>query len=470
MADVIEIRSYEPTEKQKQAHESSKRYVLFGGAMGGGKSRWISEHMNRAMLRWPGNRGFIGRKRYSDFATSTYLILQKVLSPYIQAGKVVENKGRKIFQYYNGSELFYGQFDDDVETGTNRLFSSEFGIIGGDEAWELSETQFKKAGTRLRHKLPSGEFPFFQFVMGSNPSQGWLKTRFILNPNKKTDDFIPSLPKENPHNPDDYEAQLRELFRGDIQYIKAFLEGDWDSVAAPDDLVNGDDLRACFAAVNPIIRHYDNKVVAIDVARYGDDRTVLYGFHNEYPVHKVSYGQKSIMHTVGEAWALEKKLGGRALFVVDDTALGGGVTDALDEQVHSSVLPINFGSQADNTEKYANKRSELFGYARHAILQKMCAIPETDVELHQELAGMKFRYQGDRKFYLESKSEIKKRLGRSPDSADAFVLGLWGCYWLNTPEGMRVFGDVNERKEPAWVKANQDAAWGAKGDPMGVYA
>ena len=55
--------------------------------MGGGKSRWLCEHINDHMMRYPGNRGFIGRKQFSDFKISTYLTLGKVLEQLIQTGR-----------------------------------------------------------------------------------------------------------------------------------------------------------------------------------------------------------------------------------------------------------------------------------------------------------------------------------------------------------------------------------------------
>jgi len=47
---------YQPKPKQLQAHQSRSKYILFGGAMGGGKSWWLCMEAIINALLFPGNR------------------------------------------------------------------------------------------------------------------------------------------------------------------------------------------------------------------------------------------------------------------------------------------------------------------------------------------------------------------------------------------------------------------------------
>jgi phage terminase large subunit len=452
--------SYMPTPKQLLAHNSKKRYILYGGAMGGGKTRWICEHIKFHMIQFPGNRGYIGRKVYSDFKLSTYLQLQKALEPYMQAGLIKENKEDKVFHFWNKSDLFYGQFDDDSESGTNRLFSSEFGVIACDEAWELSEDQFKKAGTRLRHKCSQGVNPLYQFVMASNPAQNWLKDRFILKPNPLTEDFIQSLPKENPYNPEDYEAQIRDLFRGDEKFIQAFLEGNWDAIGSFDDLFTMEMLKPQLRKEIKVLDTgglvYDIRLISCDPARFGDDKTVIYCAQNERIVYSQSYGKKDLMETVGNILHWDRIMGG-AVIVTDDTGLGGGITDRLIEEGNmDKLLPINFGSKASDSSKFTNKRAEMYWNAMLKIREGIWTLPEEDKELIGDLLSIKYKFKSDGKIYLESKEEIKKRRGKSPDRADAYVMLVEAWMWCLTKSGKEQYVNKLLPREPEWVRLRRE--------------
>jgi hypothetical protein len=57
-----------------------------------------------------------------------------------------------------------------------------------------------------------------------------------------------------------------------------------------------------------------------------------------------------------------------------------------------------------------------------------------DFILNGQLSSTKFHYTGNGKIQAEGKDDIKKRLGRSPDRADAFVMGLYALSYVPTLE------------------------------------
>lgn len=417
--------------------------------MGGGKTRTLCEELNRQMIAYDGNRGLLLRKVFNDFKLSTYVILtEQVLSEHIQNGTVVENKQDKCFRYWNGSRLDYGglQLGEGVTAKEkSKYFSTEYGCIGIDEAREISEREFKELGTRLRHRLPKtaknyhtvdeiGEKrPPYHMFLGSNPSQNWLKNRFILAPNPQTDIFIPALPRDNRYNPPDYVEQLRELFKGDEKMIKAYIEGSWDSVGSIDDLLTMDEIKACvgFPYVNDT--KITKRFTVADIARFGDDSTVIYDFKDLEVKNTEIYGKRDTMETVGRLqYHIQTN---ESDMVGTDVIATPGVHDRLYEISKSlreqdkpsfSPYPIDFRCKPDD-ESFFNLRAEVYWKGSRMIKNRACPIPD-DVQLHGQLCSIKYKFMGGRtgtKIQIESKDEIKKRLGMSPDKADTFMMGLW---------------------------------------------
>jgi hypothetical protein len=167
--------------------------------------------------------------------------------------------------------------------------------------------------------------------------------------------------------------------------------------------------------------------LGVDVARFGSDETVFYEARGPR-VRCVYVAQgHDLMDTAGRvaAWINEqKKTGGDAAarrVRIDDTGLGGGVTDRLRELGHY-VTPINFGASASDSERYANARSELFFTLRERFRTNEIALDPADRKLLRDVSTIKYRMTSKGQIQLESKADMKKRLGHSPDRADALAL------------------------------------------------
>jgi len=156
-----------------------------------------------------------------------------------------------------------------------------------------------------------------------------------------------------------------------------------------------------------------------DVARYGQDETIIFPIYEggivENPV--VRHGQ-DLMATAGQLKAL-----GAPSLGVDDAGLGGGVTDRLREQ-SVSVTPCIGGGGAIEDRKFVNARAEMWWALREALKAGDLALPD-DRKLAADLTNVKFSYDSRGRIKLESKDEIKKRLGRSPDRGDALAIANW---------------------------------------------
>ena len=105
---------------------------------------------------------------------------------------------------------------------------------------------------------------------------------------------------------------------------------------------------------------------------------------------------------------------------VDSIGLGVGVAARLRE-LGLPVMAVNVGEAPSVRESYARLKDELWFNARDWFAKKDCRIPD-DSALIQELTSVEYNTLSSGRVEVEKKASLRKRLGLSPDLADAFVL------------------------------------------------
>lgn len=168
----------------------------------------------------------------------------------------------------------------------------------------------------------------------------------------------------------------------------------------------------------------------VDVARFGSDRTVIFGVHGGFVEDPVVVHKQDLMAVTNRILDTIDHGEWHTPIRVDDTGLGGGVTDALNQELkrnvekyHYRVIPINFGESAQDKVKFYNRRAEMYWNLRELIINKKIALPKNE-QLANELASIRYEYTPKQQIKIEAKDEIKKRTGRSPDLADALALAF----------------------------------------------
>ena len=162
---------------------------------------------------------------------------------------------------------------------------------------------------------------------------------------------------------------------------------------------------------------YAPKIIGVDPARFGADRSVIFrrqGLQAFAPrvLHKTDN------MTLAAVTAREiEQFRPDAVFI--DAGCGGGVIDRL-RSLGFAVTEINFGSAPLKAGQYANKRAEMWGEMQ-AWLKSGGALPAS-AELKADLCGVRYSFDAAGRMKLESKEELKARTGRSPDLADALAL------------------------------------------------
>ena len=190
------------------------------------------------------------------------------------------------------------------------------------------------------------------------------------------------------------------------------------SASSDDILITIDD------AVNASRRQYMDReyksmplVFGVDVARFGDDRTVVFprrGLVADAPV--VLEGRDNV-EVAQKIVSLHHRHRPHSIFV--DAGQGQGVIDIISRAL-PCVYEIPFGGQALDPVKYYNRRSEMWFLMREWV-RAGGKIPDMP-ELVSEISSPVYSYDNRGRISLEKKEDIKERLGRSPDLADALAL------------------------------------------------
>ena len=109
---------------------------------------------------------------------------------------------------------------------------------------------------------------------------------------------------------------------------------------------------------------------------------------------------------------------------VDEIGIGRGVVDSLEEDGYENV-GVNVAERSSDSERWHNLRAELWCGLREQLdpEKEPIALPPDD-ELLSELASVKYKVDARGAIQIESKEDMRKRLGHSPDRADAVVLAF----------------------------------------------
>lgn len=173
----------------------------------------------------------------------------------------------------------------------------------------------------------------------------------------------------------------------------------------------------------------DPLLIGVDVARFGDDKTVIrFRKGRDARTHApIKLRNLDNIQVAARVASVAREMQADAIFV-DGGGNGGGVIDALRAMHVPNVYEVNFGAAPDNivisaeSAAYANKGAEMYGSAREWL--KGGAIDD-DPELRNDLVSRRYAYKiisGRECIVLEPKDAMKLRGLASPDDGDAFVL------------------------------------------------
>lgn len=240
---VVRI-DYTANPRQAAAHAAYADELLYGGAAGGGKSRFGRAEALAFCLEVPGAAVLILRKSFPDLNQPGAMIPAMREEVPRELGRYNTTEHRWTLR--NGSTITFGYLARDADV-TNYQ-GAEFQLIIIDEATQISEYRFRYMLSRLRaagavaaRMDELGYRP--RIILTANPGgvgHEWVKRRFIdpappnvvWQPEPSEDDpepgtrcFIPAKVDDNPHVDKGYRLRLNRLPPDERRMLK---DGDWD--------------------------------------------------------------------------------------------------------------------------------------------------------------------------------------------------------------------------------------------------
>jgi hypothetical protein len=394
--------------------------ILYGGGVYGGKS-WLGCYWQiLRRLKYPNTRGLIGRAELKKLQLSTMSTFWELCTKMnLTPGKDYAYNGQlNRITWFNGSEtILMDMADTPSDPDFHRFGSLELTDYFLDEAAEISAKAVEILDTRVRYNLVNGR-P--KGLITCNPTKGWLYNDFWtpykegkLPPHRA---FVQALLKDNTIVPN--EAYQKKMERLNERDRKRLLDGDWDYDDSPDKLFDYDAMLQMFNTTEPTGEGF----ITCDPAAMGNDRTIIMiwkGMHCTKViehVHKYPHEVANILRELASSHSI--KLNN---VLVDSDGLGIGVKGIL------GCREFLNGSSAIDKEHFFNLKSECYFKLSEAIGMNRIHFSDHSQRdnIVKELDLVRDASKEDKKKQVSSKDQIKARLGRSPDYADALMMRMY---------------------------------------------
>lgn len=230
---IKDLLHFSPKQEEARKAALKYRYVLYGGAMAGGKSYWLRWMLIYHLVRWAA-RGFehveVGLF-CEDYPTLKDRQLSKIGSEFPQwlgtlhGDHPTHGRSFILADEYGGGIIKFRNLDD-----PSKYQSAEFAAIAVDELTKNTREVFDD----LRNRLRWPGITDIRFLGATNPGgigHAWVKKlwldRIFDEEEQEKDEFayIKALASDNPHIDKSYLKQLESL---PPDKRRAYLEGDWD--------------------------------------------------------------------------------------------------------------------------------------------------------------------------------------------------------------------------------------------------
>lgn len=434
-------------EKQKAAlrlltdQDSDVRYLLYGGAAGGGKSftGWLWLILN--CLAYPETAWFFSREQLKDarkYGGQTFReVIKKTGIP-------------SSFFRYNGSDNFYyctatGSYiyllsakqnpsDSDFAGLGSTLFTGGFmeecGQHPNHEAFDTLKSRINRYYND-RYNLKGRIFKT------ANPAKNYLYKDFYL-PNKSgklegNKQFISALVTDNPSVSHDYIASLDDMSKAKKQRLRY---GNWEYDDDESILLTYDQILAIWKNSH-VLQNAGGTYISADIALQGSDKFVIGVWNGFALIHC------EIIPKIG-AKEVEEKIRDLAYrynvpeyrIVFDGDGLGNYLSGYLElaKSFKNGATPVDGNVKGTDTrrikEEYKNLKSQC--YFRLADMIKegkifiQCDLGQDTETLKEELEHLKDRSYGtEDKLEVLRKIEIKQIIGRSPDISDMLMMRMY---------------------------------------------
>ena len=336
-------------------------------------------------------------------------------------------------QGFHASDVMVTESDELVqlsEAGGSLMFVIEEASGVPDNIFEVAE------GTLSSHRI--------RLLMVGNPTKN---SGFFARSHTKDRSLYTTLHfacKDSPLADEKYRENLVRKYGEDSNVVRVRADGEFpkqdDDVLIP--------LEHAEAALErDFVEPYGKKILGVDVARFGDDRTTFIVRQGRCILHVEVHSKQDTMETTGQTIDLARRFGVDDINV-DVIGVGSGVVDRLKEQ-GVACTGVNVADAASlrpkTSDRFANltpddkfgrqdmvprimrdylwlEMKDWFADEEPILCYEGVSWKDHAQDLAGEVASVKYKFDSSGKITVEPKDDMKKRGLRSPDLADALAL------------------------------------------------
>ena len=462
------------TERQTEAldylEDSITIETLFGGGAGGGKSALGCYWQLKNRMKFPGSRGLIGRTVFQTLKQTTLKTffeiaemqgLKKYRDFWLTGSHDLENPNCIMFK--NGSMIYlkdlkFNPSDPEFES----LGSFEISDAFIDEASQCVEKAKDVIKTRIRFKLDqychvcgnqqkkeilsydeqgrynewicanghhtSGLIP--KVMMSCNPSKNWLYSSFYKPFKEKSlpvfRKFVQSLVKDNPHVSKHY---ISTLLSNAKDLVQRLLYGNWEYTDDPL-LLFPDYDKILDMFTNNYVQPAGKKYITADIAYEGSDMFVIGVWHGMVLIKIIAFDKVNETQ-VGQKIDEVRQTYGVPLsnIIYDADGLKKYVKQSAESGLLKGAKQFKNGSKPIGKENFKNLKTQCAFLLSGKVERSELFISDQayrDIMINEfEQIKQKERSDDTEKIALESKDDLKLRLGHSPDFFDMCMMRMW---------------------------------------------
>ena len=197
------------------------------------------------------------------------------------------------------------------------------------------------------------------------------------------------------------------------------------------------------------------KYLTVDVADGGNDDTVVKVWENKTEKRCERFPGKRADEVYADVWRICKEENANTI-IYDNDGVGRVLGGLLRGVVDKNIDIISFdgsGEPLDDTDFY-NRRAEAHFLMFKDFRDNQLSILKGNTNQKEEITSVQWGRPKNGKMIVETKKELKERIGRSPDDGDC-VMMMSGCYeqvrFINEADNMYVYR--NRAKNKSWQAA-----------------
>jgi hypothetical protein len=401
---------YSPRHWQRQCHMDRKRFSVFALHRRAGKTELaIMELIDKAMKFQKPMGWFVYVAPFLKQAKAiAWSRLKQKLEPLRLAEAIDINEGDlQVTFKHNGAIIrLFGGDNPDAMRGL-RIDGAVIDEVAQikPEVWMdiLQPALSDRLGWAMFIGTPAGINLVSELYYRSKDQSDWHGARYTVHDTQAID-------------PREVERLKRDM--AETSFAREYL---CDFAAAGDDqLISLHDAEEAARNVYTVAdTAHAPRIIGIDPARFGDDRSVVFKRQGLQAFDPYVYRGVDNMELASRIANIIEQWSPDAVFC--DAGAGAGVIDRL-RQLDYDVMEVPFGGKANKPNLNINRRTEMWWEMKEWVEQGG-AIPD-DADLKQELATPVYWFDSAGRRVLEPKDQIKKRLqgAGSPDLADALAL------------------------------------------------